>query len=157
MKLIIKLILVIAGVLQAGCAIMHHTQIGEVDSRIVLKGRRFEIKVSEVGFNIQEAGKIGKAMTRHKGTQKQIGQVQAIIEMFQMGPKTGNPVFTDEYSDRVFSLVRKECPSLKFSGLTSVRETAKYPVVSGEIVKIVGFCLGERGKNDDDEDDKEQG
>ena len=137
MKLIKFLILI---ALLPGCAIMHHTQIGEVDSRIVLEGRRFEIKVSEIGFNVKEAGNVAKAMTRHKGTQKHIGQVQAIIQLFQMGPKTGNPVFSDEYSDRVFSLIRKECPKGRVSGLTSIRETAKYPVISGEIVKVVGFC-----------------
>lgn len=125
----------------SGCAIMHHTQLGEIDSRVVKKGRRFQILVSETGFNLDEAAAIGKAMTQHQKTRDDIAAVQAIIGLFQMGPRTGNQVLTDAYADQVFDLLRKECPKGRISGLMSVRETAKYPVISGEIVKVSGFCL----------------
>lgn len=39
-----------------GCTVMHHTQISEVDSRIVRQGERFELLVSETGVNLDEAG-----------------------------------------------------------------------------------------------------
>lgn len=123
-----------------GCAFMHHTQIGDVDSDVVLKGKRFEILVSETGVNIKEAAEIGKAMTRHKGTQDQIQQVQQIISMFQMGPRTGNMVFSEDYADGIVQHIRTKCPRGKISGLMSIRETNKYPVISGEIIKIVGYC-----------------
>lgn len=124
----------------SGCAFMHHTQIGDVDSDIVLKGQKFEILLSETGVNIKEAANIGKAMTRHKGTQNQIQQIQQIISMFQMGPRTGNMVFSEDYADSVFQHIRTKCPSGKISGLMSIRESAKYPVVSGEIIKVIGYC-----------------
>ena len=79
-----------------------------------------------------------------KRASKQVGAVQDIVKMFQMGPRTGNPVFDDAYSDRLITLLQRQCPSGRISGLISIREAAKYPVVSGELVKLVGYCL--RGK-----------
>ena len=67
-----------------------------------------------------------------------------IIALFQMGPKTGKPVFTPKYSDQIIHELRTTCPSGRITGLTMVRETADYPVVSGEIVKVVGYCQGAR-------------
>lgn len=124
----------------SGCAIMHHAQVGEIDSQAVLKGRRFEILISETGVNFEEVANVGKALTRHQGTRDDIGGAAAIISLFQMGPRTGNQVFSPMYADKAFDLIRKECPRGVVSGLVSIRETAKYPVVSGEIVKIIGYC-----------------
>ncbi|HRK06692.1 MAG TPA: hypothetical protein PLZ57_02890 [Pseudobdellovibrionaceae bacterium] len=126
--------------LLSGCAIMHHTQVGEIDSQAVLKGRRFEILISETGVNFDEAARVGKALTQHQQTRDDIGGVAGIISLFQMGPRTGNQVFSPMYADKAFDLIRKECPRGVVSGLVSIRETAKYPVVSGEIVKIIGYC-----------------
>ncbi len=123
-----------------GCAIMHHTQVGEIDSQAVLKGRRFEILISETGVNFDEVAQVGKALTQHQKTRDDIGGVAGLIALFQMGPRTGNQVFSPVYADKAFDLIRKECPRGTVSGLVSIRETAKYPVVSGEIVKIIGYC-----------------
>lgn len=132
----------------SGCAVMHHTQVGEIDSNVVLKGRKFEVLVSETGVNFKEGAKIGQALTRHKGTQRQLRDAQQILALFQMGPRTGNQVFSDDFADQIVSLVQANCPHGEISGLVSVRESAKYPVVSGEIVKIIGYCLEKkRGKN----------
>ena len=127
-----------------GCAVMHHTQVGEVDSEVVLEGERFELLLSEVGVNVDEAAVIAAAVAGKRAS-KQVGAVQDIIKMFQMGPRTGNPVFDEAYSDRIITLLKKACPSGRLSGLISIRETAKYPVVSGELVKLVGYCLREKG------------
>ena len=63
-----------------------------------------------------------------------------------MGPKTGNPVFDDTYSDALAEMLLK-CPSGQISGLVSVRESAHYPIVSGEVIKLVGYCLMDGGEN----------
>lgn len=122
---------------------MHSTQLGEIDSRVISKGRKFQILVSETGVNLDEAANILKATTTHGQTQSEIGQAQAILGFFQMGPRTGNQVYNDTYADALFDLLRKECPKGRISGLMSVRESAKYPVISGEIVKLTGYCLEE--------------
>ena len=124
----------------AGCAILHHVQVGEVDSKIVRKGEKIEILVTETGVSFKEGTQVAQALTHNKQTKKDLGDAQAILSMFQMGPVTGNHVFSDKFADRVFKLIRRKCPSGRVSGVTSIRETAKYPVVSGEIVKITGYC-----------------
>lgn len=144
-QILSRLVLVLVGLLLSSCAILHHQQMGEVDSEVVRKGRKFTILVSEMGFNIGEAGGILKSSTNHAKTQRDIGQAQAIIEMFQMGPRTGNPVFTEKFADNVVDKILDQCRRGRISGLTSIRETAKYPVVSGEIVKITGYCYDKEG------------
>ncbi len=135
--------LLIVFFMMSGCAIMYHTQVGEVDSNIVLDGQRFEIKVSELGFNVDElvdiGSKVAKAMQNDQAA-KHIKDVNTILGFFQIGPRTGNPTFTDQYADKIYYSILEKCLSGRVSGLTSVREMAKYPVISGEVVKIIGFC-----------------
>lgn len=122
------------------CAILHSTQITDIDSATVKNGSRFNILLSETGVNLKEASKIAQAITNDQKTRQDIKELNAIISLFQMGPTTGNMVFNDTYADYVVDLLRAKCPSGKISGLMSIRETAKYPVVSGEIVRLVGYC-----------------
>lgn len=129
----------------SNCAVIHHTQIGEVDSRIVQKGEPFEILLSEYGVNFEEARDILKMTTRDARTAEHIEQVQLIISLFQMGPTTGNKVFSDDYADGMFLLIKETCPTGLYTGLTLVREMNKYPVVSGEIVKVRGYCWNPKG------------
>ncbi|MGE0763601.1 MAG: hypothetical protein AB7N80_10020 [Bdellovibrionales bacterium] len=129
----------------SGCAFLHHQQLGDVDSDVVRKGRKFVILLSETGVNVAEAGSILKATTRHQKTQQDVGRATAIIEMFQMGPRTGNPVFTEKFADNLVDQILERCPKGRISGLASTRESAKYPVVSGEIVKITGYCYDKEG------------
>lgn len=124
----------------SGCAVLHHVQVGDVDGNLD-KAERFEVLVSETGINTQEAASIAKALTNDSKTKKDIQAVQDIISLFQMGPRTGNLVYDEHYADKVAREVVSRCPNGHVTGLMSVRETTKYPVVSGEIVKIVGYCI----------------
>lgn len=121
---------------------MHHTQVGEIKSHPNFEAIPFEVLVSETGFNLQEAGKIGAAVMSDKNAGDNLKTVTAIIGLFQMGPRTGEPIWsTDTYADKAYLGLYEKCPSGQITGLTSIREMNKYPVVSGEIVKITGFCL----------------
>ena len=124
----------------SGCAFLHQYQLDSIDSDIVLKGRKFEIIVSETGVNLQETADTAKLFTQSKSTQKEMQQIQDIISLFQMGPRTGNMVFNEKYADSIMQAIQMKCPHGKISGMTSIRETAKYPVVSGEIVRFIGYC-----------------
>lgn len=136
-----KFIIILTLFLQ-GCAYVHHTQMGDIVTTKNLVPVPFEILVSETGFNIQEAGQIGKAVIQDKNAGNNVAGVAAIIGLFQMGPRTGNPVWAgDTYADKIFFDLYKECPSGQITALQSTRETSRYPVVSGEIVKIRGLCL----------------
>lgn len=122
----------------SSCAFLHHTQIGEIDNRT--EGEPFEILASETGINLKEAKSLLQAVTSSKTTSQHIGQASEIIGAFQMGPRTGNLIFDDSYSDIILEAIIRKCPNGKISGLNSIRESNKYPVVSGEIVKITGYC-----------------
>jgi len=127
--------------LTTGCAVLHATQLGEIDSNAVVNGARFEIKVSEMGLNTDEAVAIAETIAEFSGKGEEVSTIGDIIALFQMGPKTGNPVFRDNYSDKIATLLAQECPSGNISGLVSIRESANYPVVSGEIVRLTGYCF----------------
>jgi hypothetical protein len=126
--------------LATGCAWLHHAQVGEVDATSSMALRPFELKVSETGVSFDEAGKVMKALNGSKVGRKDIDDAMAIIQLFQQGPRTGNPVFTETYAQNIVHDLYKECPTGKITGLISIRETRKYPVISGEIVKIKGYC-----------------
>jgi hypothetical protein len=122
-----------------GCAILHHVQVGDIDNRA---GTRtpIDIKASEMGVNIDDAAAVigavgGKAATRDSG------RIAEMIGYFQMGPRTGNPVYTSDYARKIVDQVWEACPQGTITALQSIRETRSYPVISGEIVKIKGECF----------------
>lgn len=123
----------------SGCARLHSYQLGDIDAR---RGELIpiEIKVSEVGINTREGADIAKIFANQEA-KKTLDQAEAIIALFQYGPKTGNPVFSAEYSAPLFDELKRQCPTLQFTGLASIRESRKYPVISGEIVRITGYCI----------------
>ncbi len=124
--------------LLSGCMQLHHVQLGDVDAQAVQEGRRFEILLSETGVDIDEAVEVVKLAAPNS---QQADDLSSIIQSFQMGPKTGSPVYHEDYADKIFDLLRAECPSGKITGLSSIRETADYPVITGEIVKVTGYCM----------------
>lgn len=122
-----------------GCAFLHHVQIGDIDNRKPKQMKPVEVKVSETGVDLQEAGRISKAISEDRG--KQIDDMMQIIGLFQMGPRTGAPVFSVSYIKDVHKLLRSECSKGYLTGINSIRETRKYPVISGEIVKVTAYCV----------------
>ena len=137
--------IIFLSLLLQGCAYVYHTQIGEVASHEDYVSIPFEILVSETGVNIQEAGSIGQAVIYDKNAGDNLQAIAAIISLFQMGDRTGQPVYAgDNYADKVYELLYEKCPSGQITGLQSIREINKYPVVSGEIVKVRGLCLHQK-------------
>jgi len=139
--------------LAQSCAWLHHVQVGEIDNDPKFALRPFELKVSETGVNLEEAGKIAKALNGSKVGRGDVDRVVGIVQLFQQGPRTGNPVFSESYAKNIVNDLYKECPTGRLTGVMSIRETRKYPVISGEIVKIKGFCMLPRtgGKKSADE------
>lgn len=131
--------LLFAGV---GCAILHHAQVGMIDNRAGSSAVPIEIMVSEAGVNLDEAADIARATGSRTGDDA--AGLAKMIAFFQIGPRTGNPVYNERYAEKVLSLIHEQCPSGRVTGLMSVREMRKYPVISGEIIKITGFCLKTR-------------
>ncbi len=125
--------------LQSGCAVLHHVQIGDIDNREASRSP-IDVKVSEVGVNVDDAAAIAGSI----GGRKEAADANRIAEYigyFQMGPRTGNPVYSSDYARKIADKVWEQCPSGSVTGLQSIRETRAYPVISGEIVKIKGECI----------------
>lgn len=125
------------------CSYVHRVQLGDIDDRDIFNKKYFEVKVSDTGINIKEIGGIVRAVSAKKTANKS-KEVEDIIALFQMGPRTGNPVYNESYAENIFALLRQKCPKGKLTLLSSIREMRKYPVVSGEIVKISGYCLSRK-------------
>jgi hypothetical protein len=123
----------------SGCAVLHHVQLGEIDNRSEFAKIPFDIKVSEVGVDLKQAGKVIDVLGRNKNRNGE--RAGNFLEMFQMGPRTGMPVYSTKWAEQIIYKVYEACPSGKVTGLVSVRENRNYNVVSGEVIKITGFCL----------------
>lgn len=135
---LLKGALAIMALFNFGCAILHHVQLGQIDNRSGDAMIPFEIMMSETGVSVEEIGKIAKS-TRSQGGDNAAGVAQ-IISLFQMGSRTGNPVYNQRYAEKLVYEIHQKCPSGRVTGLVSIREMRKYPVISGEIVKVTGFC-----------------
>lgn len=121
------------------CAVLHHVQIGDIDSRQGYKREAIDIKVSENGVNLKELEAISRSFNSKSGDQA--NDALAFVQLFQMGPRTGNPVYDPSYARNLREMIEAACPNGNVSHLRMVRENRKYPVVSGEIVKVEGYCL----------------
>lgn len=132
-KIIILLLL-------SSCAIIHKHQVQDVDSKI-LKGQRFEFLLSETGVEVTEGVRLAGVLSGNKNTNRSAQGIADIIGLFQMGPRTGNPVYSLEFAKGLNKKIAEACKGKELSGLTFLREMNKYPVVSGEIIKVAGYCL----------------
>lgn len=123
-----------------GCSQMHHVQIGEIDQS---QGSLtpFSIRVNELGFDAAKTAGIAAELATNQSTSEDLEVVQLILAISNAGPKTGNPVYNEAYADQILSNVIKACPSKKMTGLTSVREAVDAGPLSGEIVRIDGYCI----------------
>lgn len=127
------------GVVLAGCAILHHVQVGQIDNRtsddVLIP---FEILMNEVGVSTEEIGKMAKATNSRGGDD--VAGLAALVSLFQMGPRTGNLTYNEHYAKNLVYEIYQKCPSGRVTGLMSIREMRKYPAISGEIVKVTGYC-----------------
>jgi hypothetical protein len=132
--------------LLSGCAVLHHVQVGEIESSPELVSVPFEIKVSEFGIDLNDVKSTSKILM-NKRDSDQTNDALSFIQAFQMGPRTGAGVYNISYVDHMEDKIRQQCPSGRITGLMSIRETASYPVVKGEIIKIKGYCLKSKKEN----------
>ena len=135
----------------SGCAVLHKVQLSDIDNREGYALVPFEIKVSETGVDLQEAAEISRGLFRNSQDAQHASEAAAFIGLFQMGPRTGNAIYSDSYAQKLVYAVHQQCPSGRITGVQSIRETRKYPVISGEIVKIAGYCMRPRKPASDDD------
>ena len=136
----LKGIIGLSFLLIGGCSQLHHVHIGDIDQS---QGplTPFTIQVNELGFDAAKAAGIGAGAAKSASTSKDLELVAFILAISNFGPKTGNPVYNDAYAEQLLAEVIKACPSKKLTGLTSVREATNVGPVSGEVVRINGYCI----------------
>jgi len=140
MPIKLKNILGLSLLILGGCSQLHHVHIGEIDqSQGTLTP--FTLKVNELGFDAAKAARISADVAKSASTSEDLEVVAFILAISNFGPKTGNPVYNDAYAEQVLAEVIRVCPSKKLTGLTSVREATNVGPVSGEIVRINGYCI----------------
>jgi hypothetical protein len=121
------------------CASLHNIQISEIDLTQG-EGKRFEVKKNAMGLNVSEAAGIAGAVSGTKAGRSAAKTVSDVWKAITYGPKTGEVTFTDKYADDVPELVASSCSPNKMTGFVTARETNKYPVISGEIIRVIGYC-----------------
>jgi hypothetical protein len=123
-----------------GCAHLHQEELSDIDSS---QGalQPFDIKVSGTGFSVSDGAEVASMMATDQRAKDNIKTMRDIIEMTQMGPKTGDPTFNDDWADAVALKLLERCPTGRITGLNVRRETMDYPVISGEIVTVKGYCI----------------
>lgn len=139
-----KILFICLSLALTSCAQLYHVQIGEVVSHPGYIPVPFTVMVSETGVNIEQATQ-ATGLLMSKSDNQALKKISSIVQMFQMGPRTGNPVFSKNYADNMIDLIYSKCPSGKITGLVSIREANQYPIVSGEIVKVTGICMEKKG------------
>ena len=145
MVLLMRILLIfISIIILASCARLHHVQFGDMDFSEG-KFRPFEIMLSETGVSVRDIAAIAKIpVRRNKRASRAAEIIHFVILLTQTGPKTGNLVFSDKYADIIAEEILRKCPSGDITGLVAIRESRRYPVISGEIVKIKGYCREEK-------------
>jgi hypothetical protein len=127
----------------SSCAVLYRVQVGEMESLPGYSYQPFEIKVSELGFDMNRASNTVKTYNNNKDND--LSKLLSFIALFQMGPRTGLPVYNKDYAKNILQVIYKKCPSGQVTGLISIRENRDYNIISGEIIKIKGFCLLKKG------------
>ena len=141
MKLLGRAVLAL-GLATSGCAVLQHVEISEIDQSAGA-GSKFEVKASETGVNLQEGAGIAKAVSSSSHTDKAADTVNTVWQLITFGPKTGNVVLSDTYADDTYARMNGLCAPARLAGVITIRETNKYPVISGEIVRVIGYCREE--------------
>ena len=102
-------------------------------------GKKVEILFSKTGVDLVEGARY-VSLLGNKKFEKQGNQFADILALFQMGPRTGNPLFGSAMTNDLHTKLLNICENQNLTSITMLRETNKYPVVSGEIIKVTGYC-----------------
>lgn len=133
-------------ILLSHCAVLHQYSMGDIQAgRGNLK--KFTIMKSELGIEVAKTASTTAQILRNSGriSQRDADKIQGlatILALSNMGLRTGKAVYDETYLDSLAKKIYEKCPSGEITGLISIRESAQYPVISGEIGKIVGYCYG---------------
>lgn len=125
------------------CAVLYKVQLGDMDSG---QGKRTPVcvKVSETTVDFREAADISKrvgAANNSKALKGAGDAAEMYTMLFQYGPRTGTPVYTETFAREVPERIFAECKNGYLTEIVSVRESRDYPVIKGQIVRVDATCV----------------
>lgn len=123
---------------------MHGGGIGERDAPSDER-RTVVVNVSDVGVDTRGIAKSGAQVARtagrNSGTMKNVaGSIEFLAWATSQSPRTGNPTWDDLWADGIEKVLREQCPNGVVTGIQTTRESASYPYVSGEIIRVRAEC-----------------
>ncbi|MGR6871317.1 hypothetical protein ACU6U9_03165 [Pseudomonas sp. HK3] len=135
-----KIILMGALLLLGACARLDYVQVGDIDQS---KGTLspITVKVSENGVEMAVVAGIAAELASSSKRSNQFQEIRDILALMNMGPRTGNPVFSDTYAENILDALYQQCATGKITGIRNIREATSYGPISGEIVRIDADCI----------------
>jgi hypothetical protein len=127
----------------SGCAVMHRSAIGEVLPEKGGASDRIELGVSDIGVDRENLSKDVASIAKNSGNSSLQGfgqMVEFVTWATTQSPRIGNPTTTDTWADDLVMELKRHCPNGRISGIQTLRESAEYPYVSGEIVRVRATC-----------------
>ena len=137
MKKILLLACILAG---TGCARLDHFQIGDIDQTSG-NTKTISVLLSDTGFDAAGTVELASSLTASDSASEDLDNLATLLILFNQGPTTGNPTYNDRYAEAALQDLYDQCPSGKITAIRSVRESASYGTVSGEIVRIDADCI----------------
>ena len=129
-------------IMQNSCAVLFKVQLSDIDGPAA-KGHIISVKASETTVDLAEVASISKNLgrsTKSKGLGQAGEGIDTYLALFQMGPKTGAPVYNEFYVRSVTEDLVAQCKNGRLTNIISVREAREYPVIKGQIVRIDALC-----------------
>ncbi|MBK6686899.1 MAG: hypothetical protein IPG45_20700 [Deltaproteobacteria bacterium] len=143
MKLPPTILGLLLGCSVSGCAVMHRTTIGERFNDADTANTDVDVITSAIGVDTQGLSELSQDSLRSSGGssgQQLAGIVAFVTWATSQSPRTGEPTATDDWAEANIPRLREQCVGGTLTGLQVVRESARYPYVSGEIVRVKGQC-----------------
>ncbi len=134
----------VSAALSASCAVMHRSAIGERIAHEEGESRPIFVNANDVGVDSEGLARTGSAIARSSRSSagKAIGDLVELLSWAtSQSPRTGNPTKDDLWADEIAATLMRSCPGGTITGIQTTRESAEYPYVSGEIVRVRAQCV----------------
>ena len=136
-------VLIFLSVLSFGCTRVHHVQIGAIDNTVA--GVPINVVITDIGV---DAAKIARRVEQvvqinKKRKKRKKSTVSDVISLFQVGPKTGAPVYNEHWGEHLLKELHLKCPSGRLKNVHSRRLSTDYgdTGVTKEIVVVDAICI----------------
>ncbi len=142
MRLLVGACLSLSLLFSSGCAVLYKVQLSDIDAKG--KGRPVSVMVSETTVDLKEAAAIAGGIGRSfnsRGASNLGKAMDAYTTLFQWGPRTGAPVYSEFYARQIPERLAAECKTGYLTNVSSIRESREYPLVKGQIVRVDATCM----------------